>query len=113
MNLHLHIKEVNIIVYDDKKLDLILQQLTLIKKSQVMSTEILTELKGKVTSLETSLDNIKGDITTIKEGLPAEGGLTADEVADLRAALDGAVSKADALDKENEAATPPEGEQPA
>lgn len=75
-----------------------------------MSQEILNELTGKVTGLKTSLTNIQGDITRIKNGLPTTGGLTEEEVATLRGELDTAVSQADSLDKENEEEGPtPEG----
>lgn len=73
-----------------------------ILKIVTMSQENLDLLLGRVSGLETSLTNIKEDITRIKDSLPAEGGLTAEEVATLSAALDSAVSKADTLDKENE-----------
>lgn len=92
-----------------KKLDKLL-------KLQKMANETLQELLTKVQGLEanadavnTSLTNIAGDITRIKESLPAEGGLTAEEVATLKTALEGAEAKisalatsADTLDKENE-----------
>lgn len=67
-----------------------------------MSKEILDQLTAKADALETSLSNIREDITDIKNSLPAEGGLTAEEVATLSAKLDGLVNTADTLDKENE-----------
>lgn len=94
---------------NDKKISKILKTVT-------MSQEILQELQAKAdaatTSLNqanTSLQNISADIQRIKDTLPAEGGLTAEEVEQLRASLDGVVNTAasnaaaaDALDKENE-----------
>jgi len=67
-----------------------------------MAQETLDALMAKATAAETSLTNIKADITKIKEGLPTTGGLTADEVATLSSKLDALAGSADALDKENE-----------
>lgn len=67
-----------------------------------MSQEILDELQGKVNEANTSLTNIRADIQKIKDSLPAEGGLTAAEVATLRESLAGLASGAAALDAENE-----------
>lgn len=67
-----------------------------------MSKENYDALKGQVDQVVSSLTNIKDDITRIKENLPTDGGLTADEVATLRADLTAAVDKAVALDQENE-----------
>ena len=74
----------------------------IIYKLKIMSQEILNQLTAKADALETSLSNIREDITDIKNSLPAEGGLTAEEVATLSAKLDGLVNTADTLDKENE-----------
>lgn len=70
-----------------------------------MANEILQELQAKIAEGATRLDNIAADITAIKENLPAEGGLTAEEVAQLRVDLDGLVTKAANLDEENPAPT--------
>ncbi len=96
---------------DNKKLNKILKQ-------QKMAQETLDQLLAKVTaqetsiaSLTTSVSNIAADIQRIKDSLPTEGGLTAEEVAALSARLDeastaaaGAATQADTLDKENEPA---------
>lgn len=83
------------------KLTTIEAKLNQLIKITTMSQETLDQLTAKINGVTTSLDNIKADITKIKEGLPTEGGLTAEEVATLSASLDAAVSKADALDQEN------------
>lgn len=61
-------------------------------------------LNAKVDAMATALTNIRQDITDIKNGLPASGGLTAEEVAALSAKLDGVVADAQQLDSENPAA---------
>jgi hypothetical protein len=76
--------------------------LLIILKKIIMAQETLDALMAKATAAETSLTNIKADITKIKEGLPTTGGLTADEVATLSSKLDALAGSADALDKENE-----------
>lgn len=76
--------------------------LTKILKQTTMSNDVLQELQGKVNEANTSLANIRGDIQKIKDGLPAEGGLTAEEVATLRESLNNLASGAAALDAENE-----------
>ena len=82
----------------------------IIYKIHTMSAEILAELKAEAAKTRTSLDNIRGDIARIIAGLPASGGLTAEEVADLKADLVATSTAADTLDKENEeTAPPPEG----
>jgi uncharacterized protein involved in exopolysaccharide biosynthesis len=78
--------------------------LHLILKKLTMSQETLDELKALATSASASLDKIKEDITRIISTLPAEGGLTAAEVAELRTSLSDLAKKADDLDKENEPA---------
>jgi hypothetical protein len=84
-------------------------QLKQLKQSK-MANEILQELQAKIAEGATRLDNIAADITTIKENPPAEGGLTAEEVSQLRVDLDGLVTKAANLDEENPA--PPTEEPP-
>lgn len=98
------------ITIGNKKLTQILKIVT------TMADETLQELKALaqrasagMDQANTSLANIKEDITRIKDGLPTAGGLTADEVAQLKVDLEGAAGKAeataasaDALDKENE-----------
>jgi len=61
------------------------------------------ELLDKVAAFRASLVAIRGDIQTIKDGLPPTGGLTAEEVETLRVALDDAVTDAAGLDAENPA----------
>ncbi len=71
----------------------------------------VTAQEISIASLTTSVSNIAVDIQRIKDSLPTEGGLTAEEVAALSARLDevstaaaGAATQADNLDKENEPA---------
>lgn len=64
-------------------------------------------LNAKVDALAASLKAIRQDITDIKNGLPASGGLTADEVTALSARLDAVVSDAAELDGENPATPAP------
>lgn len=92
------------------------KKLNKILKIVNMSQEILQELQQKadaattaLNNANTSLTNISADIQRIKDSLPAEGGLSAAEVEQLRSSLDGVVTTAsntaaaaDALDKENE-----------
>jgi ABC-type transporter Mla subunit MlaD len=91
-----------IIQQDPEILKEIVNLLKQIKHTTTMSQEILDSLNAKADAAAASLTNIKTDITKIKESLPTEGGLTADEVAQLSAKLDAVVSQADSLDKENE-----------
>lgn len=72
-----------------------------------MSQEILDELRAQAAAAKQSVTNIRGDIQRIKDSLPAEGGLTADEVATLKADLTDLAGTADTLDKENEETAPP------
>lgn len=96
MALHIHIH-----IHREDEAE-IRKTLSVILKKVTMSQEILTELQGKVDDANTSLINIRADIQKIKDTLPAEGGLTADEVATLRTSLDNLASGAAALDAENE-----------
>lgn len=64
----------------------------------------IDDLTAKVGLIQTALTSIRADITAIKNSLPTSGGLTADEVAQLSAKLDAAVSDAQELDGENPAA---------
>lgn len=64
-------------------------------------------LKGQISALSTAIDGIRGDIDLIKSKLPADGGLTADQVTELRADLDAVVAKAQELDAENPEPAPP------
>lgn len=52
------------------------------------------DLQALVASLKGSLDSIKTGVATIVAGLPAAGGLTADEVAALKASLTDAAGEA-------------------
>ena len=96
MGIHIHIH-----IHREDEAE-IKQLLTKILKQTTMSNDVLQELQTKVDAANTSLTNIRADIQKIKDSLPAEGGLTADEVATLRASLDGLAGNADALDKEND-----------
>lgn len=96
MGIHVHI---HIHREDETEIKNLLVQLL---KKVTMSQEILAELQSKVDAANTSLTNIRADIQKIKDTLPAEGGLTADEVASLRTSLDSLASGAAALDAENE-----------
>ncbi len=95
-------------IHDQKQLTEVLEKVTKILKQSTMAQETLAELKAYAQETQTSLTNIKGDITRIVENLPAEGGLSAEEVADLRNTLIATRDQAKALDEENQ----PEGEQP-
>lgn len=53
-----------------------------------------TELQTLIGQLKGSLDSIKIGVAAIVAGLPAEGGLTADEVTALKASLTDAVAEA-------------------
>lgn len=68
---------------------------------QIMSAaEDLQALVARLTasqaSLKTSLDTVKAGVATIVAGLPATGGLTADEVTALKASLSPAADAEDA-----------------
>lgn len=71
-------------------------------KITTMSQETLDALMAKAESATTSLINIRQDIADIKASLPTEGGLTAEEVAQLAAKLDTLSGDAAQLDSENE-----------
>lgn len=73
------------------------------QKLKKMSDENYQALKGQIDQIQTSVTNIKGDITRIKDSLNPDG-LTAAEVAQLKLDLAGVVTAADELDKENEPA---------
>jgi peptidoglycan hydrolase CwlO-like protein len=64
------------------------------------SAEDLQALVARLTtsqaSLKTSLDSVKAGVATIVAGLPATGGLTADEVAALKLSLSAAADTEDA-----------------
>lgn len=51
-------------------------------------------LQALVTSMKGSLDTIKSGVAAIAAKLPADGGMTADEVAALKASLQDAVTEA-------------------
>ena len=78
----------------EAKLDKILNK-------QTMAQETLDALIAKADAATTSLANIRQDIVTIKENLPASGGLTEAEVATLSAKLDSLAGEAAQLDSEN------------
>lgn len=61
------------------------------------------ELNAKVDRISTAVDNIKADIQAIKDGLPASGGMTQEEVDALDAKLADVVTKTENLDAENPA----------
>lgn len=94
-----------------KQFQIIIKKLTM---SELNLQELLTKVQGLEQSgveMQTSLTNIAGDITAIKEGLPATGGLTEEEVATLRTSLESAEASITAaknaaanLDAENPAA---------
>lgn len=56
----------------------------------------LATLTAKQTEAATSIDGIAADITYLKEGLPATGGMTEAEVEELTAKLEEAATKATA-----------------
>lgn len=109
------------IEYLNRKRNEVYTTLKKILKLQIMSDQNLQELLAKVLNLEQSgiataesLTNIAADITAIKEGLPATGGLTEEEVSTLRSsltkaetAITNAKNAAASLDAENPAPTPP------
>lgn len=57
---------------------------------------LVARLTASQASLKTSLDTVKTGVATIVAGLPASGGLTADEVAALKASLTAAADTEDA-----------------
>ena len=61
----------------------------------------MEELKALIARVQAGIVNIKDDITRIKEGLPATGGLTAEQVAELKTDLENAVKSVEDLDAEN------------
>lgn len=95
-----------------KQFKIIIKKLTM---SELNLQELLTKVQGLEQSgveVQTSLTNIAGDITAIKEGLPATGGLTEAEVAIVRTSLEraelsitAAKNAAANLDAENPAPT--------
>lgn len=91
------------------------QILAKILKNTNMAQDTLNELKALAEESSTRLDNIAGDITRILDNqVPAEGGLSAEEVADLRSTLTALRDKAKGLDEQNEpTGETPTGEQPA
>lgn len=79
-----------------------------ILKNTDMANDTLQELKDLAAESSTRLDNIAGDITRILDSqVPQEGGLTADEVADLRSTLTALRDKAKGLDEQNEPSQEP------
>lgn len=68
-------------------------------------SEVTDALNAKIDAVTASITNIRADIADIKAGLPATGGMTAEEVAALSARLDGVVTAAAELDAENPAPT--------
>lgn len=98
----------------------ILAVLLFIFKSIRMSEQTLQDLRNIISgireqnnSLSTSIAGIRGDIQRILEGLPADGGLTAEEVTTLRDELGVLLSESAAvaqdaasLDAENQEPAP-------
>lgn len=68
-----------------------------------MQMATAAELNAKVDRISTAVDNIKADIQAIKDGLPASGGMTQEEVDALDAKLADVVTKTENLDAENPA----------
>jgi hypothetical protein len=91
VHIHFHNAGTEAIAADIKK----------IIKITTMSQTVLDQLTAKADAAAASLVNIRQDIATIKASLPAEGGMTADEVAILSAKLDAVAGDAAALDSEN------------
>jgi uncharacterized membrane protein YgaE (UPF0421/DUF939 family) len=69
--------------------------------SIIINLFYMEELKALILRISTGVDNIKADITRIKENLPATGGLTEAQVAELRTSLEDAAAKVESLDAEN------------
>jgi hypothetical protein len=66
-------------------------------------SEQLDAIKAKLTLQDTAIDGLAGDLAFIKGKLAgAEGGLTADEVAELNALIDARTAKLQALDAETD-----------
>lgn len=94
----------------DSRVGLILERLTKMSAASDVLNAKVDALAGKVDLIQTSLTDIRGDIADIKNGLPASGGMSGDEVAALSAKVDalgskvdGVVSDAQELDTENPA----------
>lgn len=97
----------------DPRVGLILERLTAMSAASDAINAKVDVLAGKVDLIQAALTDIRGDITDIKNGLPASGGMSADEVAALGTKLDAlgtkvdsTVSDAQELDTENPATTP-------
>lgn len=71
------------------------------------------DLQALVSRMKGNLDNIKTGVATIVAALPATGGLTADQVATLKAQLMDAAAESDEDAAAVAAALPPAAETPA
>jgi septal ring factor EnvC (AmiA/AmiB activator) len=63
--------------------------------------EMAQEINAYLDRVEAALTNIKQDIQDIKDGLPPSGGLTAEQVAQIKERLSAVVTSAESLDAEN------------
>ena len=74
----------------------------------------IDEILAAVTAVSTTLDEVKADIATLISQLPGEGGLTAEQVAEVKTALEAVQAKAtDAADDFPVPPTEPPTEPPA
>jgi hypothetical protein len=72
----------------------------------ILTITFMEEMKALIGRLQSGVTNIKNDITEIKNNLPPTGGLTAEQVAELKADLTAAVQQVEDLDAENPGTTP-------
>lgn len=96
-------------VINDDKLDRILRKLDLIIKQQI---QMANEINAYLDRIEKAFANITQDIQDIKDGLPATGGLTAAETAQVKARLSAVVKSAEDLDAQNTRPEVPEEPEP-
>lgn len=90
--------------YSDRGLLIYILELQLLnaqKIEKIMSTAedlqaLVARLAASQASLKTSLDTVKAGVATIVAGLPATGGMTAEEVAALKVSLTAAADTEDA-----------------
>lgn len=84
----------------ERKIDLIWNTLVTQTRKLEKLMSASDELQGLVTNLKGELAGLRQDVTDLKNNLPEEGGMTAAEVAALRASLTEAVADAAELNAE-------------
>ena len=66
----------------------ILELFKLLAENQGRIMSELSDIKDRITSMSTSVDELQADVTALITMLPAAGGLTAEETAEIKAALE-------------------------